>query len=573
MAPDIRPDSSGSEPPSASVEKGLGVDSPISYLYLTLDTPLPAPPTAEQDAARRGIPLPPCPDLRPYASPLAWSPARKNVLLALCCVATFLTAYAAGSYSPPAAAMAADLDTSRLVVLVGITTFCLGFALAPMALAPISEVWGRAPVFLAAGVVFVAAQAVCAAAPRVGALLAARFLVGAGASVFSAVVGGVIADLWDRRDRNTPMALFSGAVLAGTGAGPLVAAALMRHVADPALAWRWAFWHQVVMDAVLVAAFFLFFRESRASVLLTGKARALNGWYGELEARGAYGVCISGDEDDGAGRPRRIRWVVEADEHRPAVARIMALSVGRPFRLLLTEPVVFCFSLWAAFAWGVLYLSFSVVPFLYGADPDRASRVYVAMMAAAAAATAASILQQRLLRHPQWRRRDGPGRPPYSDSRFWALVRRRFPAEAPEARLYFSCLTALLLPAGLFGAFLCPRAMDGYAEAVGLGFATWGIYSVYLATFNYLADAYHAYASSALAAQSFCRNVLGGGFPLLTGVMFANLGLRGAGGLLGGIAVALTAIPWVLVFWGGRIRARSKFAIVSRGAVCSRGGC
>ncbi|POR33818.1 Uncharacterized protein TPAR_05996 [Tolypocladium paradoxum] len=572
-------------PPAA----GLGVDSPVSYLYLTFDTPLPTLPDAQRHqhgAARRGIEPPPCPDLRPYTSPLGWSPARKHVVLALSCIATFLTAYAAGSYSPPAAVMAGALDTSRLVVLVGITTFCLGFAFAPMALAPISEIWGRFPVFVAAGVVFVVFQAVCSVMPHIAGLLAARFLVGAGASVFSAVVGGVIADLWDKQDRNTPMALFSGSVLAGTGAGPLVAAELMQRVGDPTLAWKWAFWHQVIMDAVLVAAFFFFFRESRAPVLLTRKARTLNRWYGELEARGVYGVWIpdpaamavaaSASSSDSMleakhgkpqqGRLQRIRWVVREDEQRPPVARMMALSVQRPFHLLFTEPVVFCFSLWAAFSWGVLYLSFSVVPLLYGTDPDRASRVYVAMMVAAAVATAVSILQQQLLRHPQWRRHDDDGdtvenRFRYSDSRFWALMRRRFPAESPEARLYFSCLAALLLPAGLLGAFLCPRAMDGHAEAVGLGFATWGIYSVYLATFNYLADAYRAYASSALAAQSFCRNVLGGAFPLLTGAMFANLGRRGAGGLLGGIAAALTVIPWVLVLWGGRIRARSRCAI------------
>ncbi|PNY25192.1 Uncharacterized protein TCAP_04871 [Tolypocladium capitatum] len=619
---------SDSEQPSSSIvtdEKGqmrgppapgLHVDghSPISYLYLAFDTALPTlpTPTAQQDAAAQDYSdMPPCPDLRPYASPLEWSPARKNVLLALSCSATFLTAYTAGCYSPPAAMMAADLDTTRLIVLAGITTFCLGFAFAPMALAPISEIWGRFPVFLAAGVVFVVFQAVCSVMPHIGGLLAARFLVGAGASVFSAVVGGVIADLWDKKDRNTPMALFSGSVLVGTGVGPLVAAELIQVVGNPTLAWKWAFWHQVILDLVLVAAFFLFFRESRASVLLTRKAGTLNRWYQELEARGVYGVWLSdpaamvavsasasssdltpaqhapGDPDDAEkrngpqpGRLQRIRWVVREDEGCPPVAKMMALSVQRPFHLLFTEPVVFCFSLWAAFSWGVLYLSFSVVPFLYSTDLDRSSRVYVAMVVAAVVATAVSILlQQQLLEHPQWRRHDddADGCFRYSDSRFWAFLRRRFPAEAPEARLYFSCLTALLLPAGLFGAFLCPRDMDSYAEAVGLGFATWGIYSVYLATFNYIADAYHVYASSALAAQSFCRNVLAGGFPLITGAMFSNLGVRGAGGLLGGVAAALTVIPWVLVFWGGRIRARSKFAIVSvmraPSTSCSCGEC
>lgn len=87
-----------------------------------------------------------------------------------------------------------------------------------------------------------------------------------------------------------------------------------------------------------------------------------------------------------------------------------------------------------------------------------------------------------------------------------------------------------------------------------------GIFSIYLAVFLYLADAYHKYASSALAAQSFCRNLLGGVFPLFTPQMFRGLTFQGAGSLLGGLAAALTVVPWVLLLWGPRIRAKSKFA-------------
>ncbi|UNI24827.1 hypothetical protein JDV02_010543 [Purpureocillium takamizusanense] len=581
----------------------LGADSPIVYFYLDFDSPLPTVPPQHHGMGRDPQfgdgrdDLPSCPDLRPYISPLQWGPARKNLLLGLACTVTFMTAYTAGAYSPPADIMAHDLGTTRIAVLVGITIFCLGFASAPMALAPISEIWGRYPVFVVAGVIFVVFQAVCSVMPHIAGMLIARFLVGVGASVFSSVVGGLIADLWDKEERNTPMALFSGAVLAATGAGPLVSTALIDDVADPTLAWKWTFWHQVIVDAALVLAIVLFGSESRASVLLSRKAKVLNSWYEKLERHGVYGLWItqpsemvvaasarcsiqasaadvstlppevkdlSSDESlSASGRLLRMRWVVRADEERPALPQLISLSVRRPFYLLLAEPVVFWFSLWAAFAWGVLYLSFSVVPFLYKTDLDRSSRVFVSMMVAAAVATAVSIVQEHLLKHPQWRTYPEHASFRYSDSRFWAFMRQRFPAEAPEARLYFTCITALMLPAGLFGGFLCPRYMDGYAEAVGLGFATWGIYSIYLATFNYLADTYHIYASSALAAQSFCRNVLGGAFPLVTSAMFTKLGLRGAGGLLGGIATVLTVIPWVLVFWGERIRARSKFAIVS----------
>lgn len=71
---------------------------------------------------------------------------------------------------------------------------------------------------------------------------------------------------------------------------------------------------------------------------------------------------------------------------------------------------------------------------------------------------------------------------------------------------------------------------------------------------------YHRYASSALAAQSFCRNMLGGVFPLITTQMYTSLSYGGASSLLGGIGAVLTIVPWVLVFYGPQIRMRSKFA-------------
>ncbi|KAG4219111.1 hypothetical protein PC116_g32409 [Phytophthora cactorum] len=58
------------------------------------------------------------------------------------------------------------------------------------------------------------------------------------------MVGGVIADMYDKEDRNTPMALFSGAVLVGTGLGPLVAAVMVERWGDQGQKWKWVFWHQ-----------------------------------------------------------------------------------------------------------------------------------------------------------------------------------------------------------------------------------------------------------------------------------------------------------------------------------------
>ncbi|GKT65152.1 major facilitator superfamily transporter [Colletotrichum tofieldiae] len=577
----------------------LDNDSPIIYRYLTFDTlpPEPVDIRSQQSTNPQSNPL--VPDLAQYTSPLQWPQTRKFVMLALSCIATFLTAYTAGSYSPPSYIMADDLGSSQLSILVGITTFCVGFALSPMVLAPLSEIYGRYPVFVISGVVYVVFQAVCSVAPNLAAMLIARFLVGVGGSVFSSVIGGVIADLWVKDQRNTPMALFSGAVLAGTGAGPLVASVIVKRMGaeDGTMAWKWIFWHQVIIDTVLVIALAVLFEESRGSVILSRKAKALNDWYQAREESGYFGVwpegtaAKNGDTDTTSDsgdsqpcscsgpekscpiyrssrpcsarfKPQRLRWLVKEDEERASLSKLVSASVWRPFHLLFTEPVVFFFSIWCAFAWAVLYCTFGSIPLVLSRtrdlDTEQSGYFFVAMIVGSVVATVVGVLQDKLLRMPQWRANSPVG----DSSRFWVFMRRHFPAEAPESRLYFTCISATLLPAGLFlFGFTAKQEFHWIVPAFGISLATWGIYSVYLATFNYFADIYHKYASSALAAQSCCRNILGGVFPLITGALFRNLGEERAGSLLGSIATGLTVIPWALVFFGKRIRAKSKVAI------------
>lgn len=613
--------------PRDASQKTVDSDTPITYRYLTFATPLPLPnttailaPPTSSSASRTTIPPSPPPadlDLRPYQNPTQWSTHRKSYHLVLCCIATLLTAYCAGSYSPPSALMQATFHASRTAVLTGITTFCLGFAMAPMVLAPFSEINGRYPIFAVSGVVFVVFQLACALVPDLAGMLVARFFVGVGGSVFSTMIGGVIADLWDKEGRNTPMAIYSGSVLVGTGLGPLVSAVMTYRFGDDGDKWRWVFWHQVIMGGTLMILMVGLFKESRGSVVLSRKATAVNKWYEEREKAGYYGVWLQQDDhqpvllDRGAitsdeeaivsgpqdeekrARPSReglgtvtnmqlvrIRWRVKADEERATLGKAISISVWRPFHLLVTEPVVFFFSLWVSFAWAVLYLTFASVPYVfetvYGWNIEEAGYIFAAMIVGAILSTAIGVWQDELLKQPQWRAKTWETAYPESASscaeegirksstraKIFAVLRRRFPVEAPESRLYFTCITATLLPIGLFlFGFTSKPEVHWVSPAVAICLASMGIYSVYLATFNYLADVYHMYASSALAAQSCCRNILGGVFPLVTLPLFKGLGTAGAGGVLGGIALALTFVPWVLVFFGPKIRARSAFAV------------
>lgn len=164
-----------------------------------------------------------------------------------------------------------------------------------------------------------------------------------------------MADIYHQKDRNTPMALFTGSVLFGTGFGPIIGSLIAQH-----MSWRWIFWVHSIAIGVVVSLVVLFFEETRGSVLLSRKAKRLNKWYEECEAAGYSGIAIDDTKnvtaDDKVHGLRRVRWKVKADEERGTLAQMIRISLFRPMQLLFTEPTVFFFSLWISFAWGILYL-------------------------------------------------------------------------------------------------------------------------------------------------------------------------------------------------------------------------
>ncbi|CAF9906830.1 MAG: hypothetical protein ALECFALPRED_002665 [Alectoria fallacina] len=508
-------------------------DIPIIYRYLTFETELP-PPTS-LGPAPNGSAAPEQPDLKNYVSPFTWSKSRKTFITWLSCAVTAVTAYTAGSYGPPSQQMSDYWGLSQTAIYVGITTFTTGFAIAPMLLAPFSELNGRKPVFVASGILFVICQLCCAVTRSYPGMLLARFFVGVGGSTFSTMVGGVVSDIYHTKDRNTPMALFSGAALFGTGLGPLCSGFIAQHIS-----WRWVFYVQVIDCGLLILAVTIFFKETRGSVLLSRRAKLLNSWYEARENIGLVGLEMALDRE-GKKQSQRIRWKVKSDEERESLGKMVGVSVYRPFHLLLTEPVVFFFSLWVAFSWAVLYLTFSAIPLVFSKNHNFNTQengaVFAAMCVGSTLSTVLSIYQEKVARH------------------YGKL------SSTPEGRLYFACIESALLPIGLFWfGWTSFPSIHWIVPTIAITCATMGIFSIYLAVFNYLADTYHRYASSALAAQSFCRNMLGGIFPLVTTAMFNHMTFAGASSFLGGVGAVLTVVPWVLVFYGPKIRARSKFA-------------
>ena len=99
--------------------------------------------------------------------------------LALTATLAFLTALgplATDMYLPSLPAIGRLLGASTAEVQLTLSVFLCGFAVGQIIYGPLSDRHGRKPVLIATLVLFAAASAVCAAAPTIETLIAARFL-------------------------------------------------------------------------------------------------------------------------------------------------------------------------------------------------------------------------------------------------------------------------------------------------------------------------------------------------------------------------------------------------------------
>ncbi|GAA5952622.1 hypothetical protein JCM21900_006052 [Sporobolomyces salmonicolor] len=443
-------------------------------------------------------------------NPFNWSSRRKWQTCLIACVFTLVVAYCGTAFAMGNESMMADLHCSREVATLGLSVFPLGFGLGPLFTAPLSEAYGRYPMYFISCLVYLIFFIPIAYGQNIQTVVVSRFIAGVAASTGSTLVGGTVADLFEAADRGLPMSIFSICAFAGTGLGPAVSGYI-----ELKKGWRWIEWVQMMVAGVLAVGIIFFTRETRGSVILSKRAKKLRKQTG----------------DD--------RYQCRADAERASLAVLVKVSMTRPLYLLGTEAIVFFFSLWVGFAWGCLYLLVEAIPLIFGNvyhfNEGEIGLAFYSIVVASFIGFGSNFYQER-------------------------LYRKHVAKRGPEARLYSSLVGGLVFPAGaLILAFSQGRG-HWMGPIVGLVLIFTGVYTVYLAVFSYLADCYTIYASTALSGQSLCRNLAAFGFPLFTTQMYHGLGYQWASFLAGMVALGLAATPWVLFHFGPTIRAKSKFA-------------
>jgi len=109
-----------------------------------------------------------------------------------------------------------DFQTSERLAAFSVSVFLIGFGAGPLILAPLSETFGRKPIYIVGFVVFSLTQIPCALAVNVNMLIGFRFLQGFFGSASITNGGGTISDMYDALERTRVVGWYILGPLTGT---------------------------------------------------------------------------------------------------------------------------------------------------------------------------------------------------------------------------------------------------------------------------------------------------------------------------------------------------------------------
>jgi hypothetical protein len=129
------------------------------------------------------------------------------------CVVMYSTSYTSGI---PGMLKSFNIQSKTLVVL-GITTYLMGLALGSVILAPLSEVFGRRPVYLIAHTIFVLLVIPSALAQNLATILTVRFFAALAGAAMISNSPGTVSDIVDDDSRALAFSIWSIGPMNGKG--------------------------------------------------------------------------------------------------------------------------------------------------------------------------------------------------------------------------------------------------------------------------------------------------------------------------------------------------------------------
>ncbi|KAL8659458.1 MAG: hypothetical protein Q9226_000417 [Calogaya cf. arnoldii] len=451
-------------------------------------------------------------------NPKNWSTKQRWAATIVVSSFTFISPVSSSMVAPAISTIASEFNiTNEVESQMVLSIFVLAYAIGPLFLGPLSEVYGRVPVLQLANLLYLIFNTACGASRNKEQMIVFRFLSGLGGSAPLAIGGGVLSDCWKAEHRGRAISLYSLAPLLGPAIGPIAGGFITEQST-----WRWAFYATSIADALIQLSGLFFLRETYPAKLLHVKAKRLR--------RETHNEALH----------------TEYEHPESNLVTVLKTAIVRPFRLLGTQPIVQVMALYAAYLYGLMYLLLSTFPVLWTGQYRQSIGIaglnYISL--GVGFTLGAQILS------------------PLNDRIYRILKKKNGGIAKPEYRIPIMVPGSVLVPIGLFiYAWTAQYDTHWIGPNIGAAIFAAGAIAGFQSVQMYLVDAYTRYAASAIAAATVLRSLGGFGFPLFAPYMYDKLDYGWGNSLLGFLAIALgLPAPFLLWLYGEKLRKKSPFA-------------
>ncbi|KAI7083150.1 MFS general substrate transporter [Hortaea werneckii] len=430
------------------------------------------------------------------------------------CVVGIASAIESSALKPAAE----EFGVAEVVESMATGLFLIGFGAGSLFAGPISETVGRNPVYICTLAIYMCFLVGCALAPNIGGQLAMRFIAGCFASTPLTCAGGTISDLWNPLERVFSFPIFANAAFTGPLLGPVMGGYIVMF-----LDWRWVEWITLIASGLVLTIVVLFQPETYPPILLKWKAQHLRE--------------LTGDE----------RYRSEMEIRQQTFLHRLQRALWRPFLLTSREPIIILIALYLTVIYIVLFGFLDGYPYIftdvYGINEGVTGLCFLGIIVGLFGATAlVPIIYKWAKRDLQKIQEQGGDRLP------------------PEFRLWYSMLGgSVAIPISLFwmGWTDYPHISIWSPLAASVLFG-YGILCVFITCYQYIIDAYEAFAASALASITLIRYAASGGMVIVSVPFYENMGVHYTLTILACLSALLVPVPYVFYKYGPWIRSHSN---------------
>ncbi|KAF1932862.1 MFS general substrate transporter, partial [Didymella exigua CBS 183.55] len=402
-----------------------------------------------------------------------------------------------------------------------LSIYVLGYAIGPLLISPLSELFGRVPLYHFCKMLFSISTLLCGTIYSLCTLAGVRLFAGMGGSSVFALAPSSVADMFPAEKRGAIIALI--AIPVGYTLGPSFSPTAGSYI-NAAWGWRCIFYITGGIELITTSLNSAGVSEAYEPVLLRRKDTRLR------------------RQKRAKDSPTRSRFDFDANTSR---WKALGAAMLMPLRILIFSKTILLTSGLTAIGYGWMYILYTTLPgtFLtaYAWESKTIGLAYLGTALGALTGmiagtkTSYAVINKRNLR---------------GDSRlenrllpvcfFWPLVSGDLVlyARIAQNRVHWAVLLlgTCIFGAGAMSAIMSPSFFTG----------------------TYIIDAYPAHSASGIAASTLLRSILGGLAPLFSNKMYERLDVGWKFTLLAFVALVVAPVPWFVYRFDERWRKNER---------------